>query len=79
MGPKVATGVFGKDVTDVILGLIFPHESGERRCFAGVVHVAIENDAGICVFGEDGVTMGASEACFMQADFGLVEVFRFAF
>jgi len=57
MGPEVAAGVFGKDVSDIVLGSILPHKGGEGRSFAGVVHVAVNDDAGVGILGEDGITM----------------------
>ena len=57
MGPEVAAGVFGKNVADIVLGSILPHKDGEGRSFAGVVHVAVNDDAGVRVLGKDGITM----------------------
>lgn len=74
VGPEVAAGVFGEDISEEVLCVTPAHECGHGWGFTGVIHVAVENDAGIGISGEDGVAVGFGEAGFAKADFGFVEV-----
>lgn len=49
-----------------------PHESGEGRGFAGVIHVAVEDEACVWVGGEDFFAMLAGEDGLVEADLGFV-------
>ena len=79
MCPEFLAGVFEKDVAEVVLGVTAAHEGGEWGCFASVVHVAIDDEASVGIFCEDGITVLFCEASFVEADFSFVEVTNSSF